>query len=754
MATIPEALAIAIQHHQAGRLQAAEQLYRQILAVEPNHPEALHLLGVIAQQAGKHELAIETIERAISLDGNQPLFHNNLGEAYRALRRIPDAIACYRRALELKPDFAGAHYNLGNAWKDQGRLPEAISCYRQAVQRKPDYAEAHNNLGNALRGRGQVAEAIACFRRALELKADFAEARHNLASAIDEQGPLAGAVAIDRPALLPAPGDAEARFRLGNALKSQRRLADAAACYRRAIALRPDYVEAHNNLGAALKDQGKFHEAAVCYRAALRYNPLYAEAHNNLGGVLWEQGDLDQALSCFRRALELKPDYAEAHYNLGVLLKDTGQAAEAIACYRRALQLSPNFVACHSNLVYLLYFCPGYDVQAIYEEHCRWDRQHAAPLAKSIRPHTNDRSPERRLRVGYVSPDFRVHCQSFFTVPLFSSHNHEDLEIYCYSDVDSPDGVTARLRGYADVWREISGQTDDQVSELVRNDQIDILVDLTMHMAGNRLLVFGRKPAPVQVCWLAYPATTGLSAIDYRLTDPHLDPPGLDDRCYTEESIRLPDSFWCYQPPAAEPGVNPLPALEQGHVTFGCLNNFCKLNPSVVKLWAQVLAAVDHSRLMILAPQGAHRQIYLDLLAQEGVERHRVTFVGGRPRPQYLELYHHIDLGLDTFPYNGHTTSMDSFWMGAPVVTMAGQTVVGRAGVSLLRNLGLPELIAESPEQFVRIAAELANDLPRLAALRATLRERMQNSPLMDAPRFAHHVEAAYRRMWQRWCAR
>ena len=334
--------------------------------------------------------------------------------------------------------------------------------------------------------------------------------------------------------------DAEVHFRQGNALKAGRRRAEAAACFRRAVALKPDYVEAHNNLGATLKDQGKLAEAAACYRTALRYRPDYAEAHSNLGGVFWEAGDLDQALACFRRALELKPDYADAHYNLGVLLKDCGRAEEAVACYRRALQLRPDFVACHGNLVYLLHFCPGYDAQAIYEEHCRWNQCHAAPLERLARPHGNERSPERRLRVGYVSPDFRVHCQSLFTVPLFSSHDHRQFEIFCYSDVDRPDHVTARLRGYADTWREISGRSDEQLAELIRDDQIDILVDLTMHMAGNRLLVFARKPAPVQVSWLAYPATTGLTAIDYRLTDPYLDPPGGDDRCYAEESIRLP----------------------------------------------------------------------------------------------------------------------------------------------------------------------------------------------------------------------
>ncbi len=288
---------------------------------------------------------------------------------------------------------------------------------------------------------------------------------------------------------------------------------------------------------------------------------------------------------------------------------------------------------------------------------------------------------------------------------------------------------------------------------MIRDDRIDILVNLTMHMAHNRLLAFAHKPAPVQVCWLAYPGTTGLGTIDYRLTDPHLDPPGLNDHDYAEESIRLADTFWCYDPLSSEPVVNALPGLEKGSVTFGCFNNFCKVNAAVVKLWAQVLKAVDRSQLLVLAPEGSHREHTLDLLERETVTPHRVTFVASRPRPQYLELYHRIDIGLDTIPYNGHTTSLDSFWMGVPVITIVGQTVVGRAGLSQLRNLGLPELIAESPEQYVRIAARLANDLPCLASLRATLRERMQNSPLMDAPRFTRSVEAAYRKMWRRWCA-
>ena len=283
-----------------------------------------------------------------------------------------------------------------------------------------------------LKEQGKLDEAVACYRRALELKPDYAEAHNNL----------------------------------GVALKDQGKLDEAVACYRRALELKPDYAEAHNNLGNALKEQGKLDEAIACYRRALELKPDYAEAHNNLGIAFKDQGKLDEAVACYRRALELKPDYAEAHNNLGVAFKDQGKLDEAVACYRRALELKPDFAEAHSNLVYTQLFCPGCDAQTLYEEHRRWNRQHAAPLAKFIQPHGNDRSPDRRLRVGYVSPDFRNHCQAFFTVPLFSAHDHQNFEIVCYADVVRPDDITARLRGYADAWRNITGLNHEQVAQL------------------------------------------------------------------------------------------------------------------------------------------------------------------------------------------------------------------------------------------------------------------------------------------------
>jgi protein O-GlcNAc transferase len=320
--------------------------------------------------------------------------------------------------------------------------------------------------------------------------------------------------------------------------------------------------------------------------------------------------------------------------------------------------------------------------------------------------------------------------------------------------VPRPDEFTALVQSAADVWRNTTGLTDREAAQLVRQDGIDILVDLTMHMRRTHLLLFARKPAPIQVTWLAYPGTTGLSAIDYRFTDPYLDPPGLFDQYYSEKSIRLPDTFWCYDPLKPDPFVQPLPAAQNGYITFGSLNNFCKTNATTFRLWAQVLRVVANSRLVVLADEGQHRERTLSVFEQEGIARERIEFVPRQSRHKYLETYHRIDIGLDSIPYNGHTTSLDAYWMGVPVVTLVGNTVVGRAGLSQLTNLGLVELIGHTPEQFVAIAGNLASDISRLSHLRNTLRPRLQTSPLMDAPRFARNIEAAYRRMWQSWCGR
>jgi protein O-GlcNAc transferase len=716
--TIPETLHIGFQHHQAGRLAEAEALYRQVLAVRPDHAGALHLLGLIAHQVGRHDLAVEWIRRAILLNPKDPFAHFNLGEAYCATRRSEEAIEAYRRALELKPDFPEAHHNLGAALAGRGQLDEAAVEYRHALKLRPDFPEAHNNLGTVLYNRDQPDEAIPAYHSALKLRPDYPEANYNL----------------------------------GNALKDFGRFDEAVTAYHRALESKPNFAEACNNLGSALLKLGEFDEAMAAYRRAIELKSDSPMAHNNLGVALMERGKLDESLGEFYRAIELKPDYPDAHNNLGAALKRRGQLDEAIVAMRRALGFKPGYACAHSNLIYTLHFHPDHDAMIISEEYQRWNRQFGDPLKRFILPHANDRGLERRLRIGYVSPDFRDHPVGRYVMPLFERHDRERFEILCYSGVLRPDWMTERLRTLAQGWRTTVGVSDARLAETICADGVDILVDLALHTADNRLPVFARHSAPVQVTWLGHAGSTGLPSIGYRLTDSHMDPPGEPPDWSAEEPIRLPDCWCCYDPLGESPEISALPAFLGQRVTFGSLNNFAKVNEGVLTLWAQILEAVKGSRLLMLCPEGSMRERVRAFFGARGIGEEGVELVGARPRWAYLELFHRIDLALDPFPFSGMTTTCDALWMGVPVLTMPGALPASRAGLSLLSNVGLSELVASSEEDYVRIAVELAGNIPRLAELRATLRARMQASPLMDAPRFARNVEAAYRSMWARWC--
>ena len=633
--------------------------------------------------------------------------------------RLAEAEGIYRQILAAEPCYADALHFLGVIAHQSGRHDLAVELIGKAIAVKPEYAEAHNNLGVALSQQGRLNEAMVAYRRALEIRPDHAESHNNL----------------------------------GNALKGAGRSDEAIAAYLCALQHKPDDAMTRCNLGTALMGKGCLDEAMTAFRRAIQLKPDYAEAHIHLGIALRDQGDMDAASTAFRRALELNPCSVEAHSNLASLLRDQGCLDEAIAAYRRAIQIKPDDAGVHSNLVYTLHFHPGYDDRTIAEEHKRWNVQFADPLKQSILEHPNDRNSERRLRIGYVSPDFRKQSEAFFVVPLLEAHDHSQFEIHCYASVAQSDDVTGRLHRCADVWHDVLGRSDHEVAEQVRRDRIDILVDLTMHMADNRLLVFARKPAPVQVAWLAYPGSTGLEAIDHRFTDSYMDPPSVNSPYSSENPVRLPDCWVSYHPLTVEPLVNPLPAANTGHVTFGCLNNFCKVNDPMLELWAGVLRTVEGSRLLLLVPEGSLRQRILDKLSRHGIHIWRIEFTGRLPRNDYLKLHHRIDIALDTLPYNGITTSCDAFWMGVPVVSLVGNTAAGRVGLGILSLLDLPELAARTADEFVRAAERLAGNLPRLAELREGLRLRMESSSLMDAPRFARNVEAAFREMWRAWCA-
>ena len=615
-------------------------------------------------------------------------------------------------------------------------------------------AEALAKQGADFLRREQPAASVEFFRRAIACAPDFSEAHFNLAVAYYALDALEPAAACLHRVLQLNPNAVAALERLGLILFRLDRIEDAFDCFKRATALDDGLDEAHYYMGVILQNAGQPDAAVDCYRRALTINAGLAEAHNNLGVCLRLLGQIDEAIACCTEALALAPNFALAHNNLGLFYKDVGRLDEAVDSYRRAIACDPAYTQAHSNLLYLLYFHPDHNDASILleakklaagEALARGASEPITPIAH-IAPVLRGNAP-RRLRIGYVSPDFREHCQSLFTLPLFENHDRTNFEICCYAHLPQPDALSERLAAHADLWRATHQLNDAQLAALIAADHLDVLVDLTMHMAGGRPAMFARKPAPVQVAWLAYPGTTGLPAIDYRLTDPWLDPAGQSEDCYSERSERLPDTFWCYDPLTSDLEPGPLPALMNGYVTFGCLNNFCKVSEQTLRLWARVMAALPTSKLLLLAPEGRHRGRVLNILEKCGIAGVRVEFMHYLPRREYLQTFQRIDLCLDTLPYNGHTTSLDAYWMGVPVITRVGNTIAGRAGWSQLNNLGHAELAAFDDDAFVRIALDLAGDPEKLDGLRTTLRAALQSSPLMDGPRFARAIEAIYTRI-------
>lgn len=492
---------------------------------------------------------------------------------------------------------------------------------------------------------------------------------------------------------------------------------------------------------------GQRHRARRLWEMLDELQPRSAETLWNLAIYHVSEDDAEMAEKYFRKVMEVAPRHPALHMNLGNMVKNSGRIQEAIALYREGARLFPRELFQSSNYLLALHYDPAGSPEQIYAEHEAWGRALEAAIPGAT-AHPNDRSPERRLRIGYVSPDLRQHVVAHYFLPFFREHDHSQFEIYCYSDTRQPDDLTAQFRQGADVWRETAGLSDAALAAQVSQDRIDVLVDLVMHMQGVRLGMFVRKPAPVQVAWLAYPGTTGLRRMDYRLTDPVLDPPGETDHYYTEQSVRL-ETFWCFEPPPNSPAVGPLPVEKNGYVTFGCLNNFVKINDAVLDVWREILVALPDSRLILMPPRGKITDRVREKL---GADPSRLIGLPRSTRREYFKNYHRLDIALDPFPYTGHTTTLDCLWMGVPVVTLPGPTVVSRGSLSILSNVGLTELAAKNKADYVALTVALARDKTRLGELRAGLRRRLERSILMDAGRFARTAESAYRAMWQKWC--
>jgi predicted O-linked N-acetylglucosamine transferase (SPINDLY family) len=639
------------------------------------------------------------------------------------LGRLGEAETLYRQLHAQFPDSTDILHLLGLIEVDTRRDAEGFAKLAESVRRSPLTPHYHANHGLRLLGRRRAGEAETCLREAIRLQPD--QPTHH--------------------------------YGLGDALLTQGRSAEAAAAFRTSLRLHPDNPDAELQLGVALHAAGQRAEARAWYRDVLRRRPGHFGIATNLGAFLQDDCDLDGAADCFRQAIQANPTHSIPLNNLAVIHKELGEAGEAARRLRQCVELDPASASMHSNLILIMHYDPATTAEDLRGEHVRWNERF---VPKQLTPHANTTEPRRRLRVGFVSADFRDHVVGRALLPSFRRHAQGDFEIYGYSAAPA-DAFSQAFQEAAAGWREIGGLPPAEVAALIRRDQIDILIDVALHTSDNRLEVFALKPAPIQASWLGYPETSGLSTMDYRITDALLEPPGGNLLANpAEQACLLPDCWTCYEPPAGYPEITPPPCLTGQGITFGSLNNTCKINGQVLRAWARILEAVPGSRLRLLAKQGSHRRNILKKLSGMGVSAERISFYDFLPltpelsQGALLNRYAEIDVALDTFPYTGMTTTLDALWMGVPVVSLVGERNLGRAGLSLLTNVGMAELAVRDVDAYVAQAVALSREPEKLSRLRRELRNRMLTSPLLDAEGFTRRLEKALRDMWVAWCER
>jgi protein O-GlcNAc transferase len=782
MPTIIEMCAAAIGHHQAGRLQEAERIYREILAVEPNYPQPWHLLGVMANQVGQHEVAVVCLKRALELKPDYAEAYCDLGTANQELRRRDEAITCYQKALEIKPDYGEAHYNLGNALQEIGKLDEAIDCYRRAAELKPGFAGVQNNLGLLLQRQGKLDEAVGCFRRATALEGEQPTFWLHLGMALYGQLRWAEAAEAFRRSLDLDPENANAWSNLGATEQVQNRMAEAEEAYQRSLALAPGELVTIANYSLVLIHRGDLERARQMLRSAAVGGEHSADewvAVGNVHKALDERASAEQA---YRRGLEAFPGHPQARQNLALVLESQWQYTEAedlirgiladnpesadawsllagvkhaqaehqaaIAASERSVKIAPDPVL-HSRMLQFTQYAEGIEPEALLAAHRRWDEAYARSLLPAAPPEVAPGRTDERLRLGFLSADFGGHPIGFFALPTLEYLDKSRCFVACYSDLLIEDDYTARFRSAADLWRRTRGVADADLADQIRRDQIDVLVDLAGHH-GKRLLVFARRPAALQLSWAGYVGTTGLAAMDGLIAD-RIHVPAGEEPYHCEAVLRMPHGYVSYGPPPDAPEVGPLPVAAAGHFTFGCFNNPAKYTSLILDAWAEILRRVPTGQLLLKfngLDVADNRERISRQFAERGVDPGRIMLEGRSPHHELMATYGRVDLALDTQPYSGGVTTCEALWMGVPVVTFPGRTFAGRHATSHLTNAGFAEFVAADIEGYVAMAVGWTGRREELAVVRGQMRERMRRSPLCDARRFAGDFLAVVRNAW------
>jgi len=645
---LSDKLNAGLEHHKAGRLAEAEEIYATVLRADPENAEAFHLSGLAAHHGGRNEEAVEFASSAVRLDPDNSKYITNLGSFHMALGDKDAASKCYHDALKIDPDSINALYNLGVISTSGEDWDGAVGFFRRAVTLQSDFAEAHYNLGLTLTKTGQMEEAI--------------------------------------------------------------------ACYRRSIAINPAHAESHNNLGVLLRDQGRF----------------------------------DEAVDCFGKAMEIRPDYVEAHCNMGNVLSDMGDLDRAFACYKKAMVLEPDFSAPQNNYLHTLLYLPDVSNQQLFDAFAQFAETSQSSLVEPEARRDHSLAAEGRLRIGYLSSDFCDHPIGHNITPLLCNHDHEKFEIYCYGELSKQDDITKMLSTQADHWRIVTGLSNADIAEKIHDDGIHVMVYLGGNFDANRPFVAVHRPAPVQIS-MHGGTTTALDDMDFWLTDKILHPEDSSE-IFTEELLHLPN-FYAYPALQNTPPVSSLPADDNDFITFASFNKPRKMNDKVLDLWAQVMRAVPHSRLILkfsnFLESPLLSQKILDRMAGNDIASERITLLSARDSfHDHLACYHKADIALDTFPFAGATTTFQALWMGIPVISLMGERFISRMGGSISFHAGLENLVVETPQEFVEQAVALANDRRQLRQLRSTMRQCLLSSPLCDGPAYARNVEQVFRTLW------
>jgi predicted O-linked N-acetylglucosamine transferase (SPINDLY family) len=662
-------------------------------------------------KAGRNQQAAEVLQQIVRMYPREPRSHVMLGVLAQQAGQLPAALDWLNKAIAIDPSGAEPYFVRGVIHQQVKQLAECIADYRKFLTRRPNDGKALNNLGRAILDQGNVTEALETLHLAVLANPKNAGAFNNLAEAMRAAGDLPGAIVQ----------------------------------YQKAISIDPNCAEAHGNLGAALAQQGDRAAGIASMLRAIAINPRLFNVQINLTRAYLNGGPLDEAAKHCRLALQLGPANAGAIDLMANLLGLAGEVHQCMAARQRAVELNPDDSSIHSNLLMSMHYLDDAPPLDIFFAHLRWADRHTAAAKPVQLPPTE----HRKLRIGYVSPNFTLHSVAYFFEPILMAHDRSAFDIFLYSNLRLSDFVTTRIRATAaDGWREISGKPDADVAAMIQQDQIDILIDLAGHTADNRLPVFARRPAPIQMTWLGYPATTGMSAIDYRITDAITDPPGESDALHTEKLLRIPGGCWAYQSPESPP-IAPFPAMKNGFVTFGSFNNLPKVTPRVLHTWATILSQLPNSRLVLKASglgSTMGREYVMQNMQQFGIDTSRIELLNWTPTTlAHLQLYDRIDIALDTFPYNGTTTTCEAMWMGVPVITFAGQSHVSRVGAAVLTHAGCSQWIANDVDGYIAMATRLASELNTMEPLRLGLRDRLKASELCDANRLARELEKTYR---------